>query len=118
MAGSIRPEVIASSTMMAFSAGGDHGLAHFFGRQSAARAAGAAGFLQLRFGAVGAQRAGQCFQAGGASCSGVRQGVHLAAFGYQFAGLARIGEERHRRLGVDQHQVIESDSCTPASSAR
>ena len=37
-----------------------------------------------------------------------RQLVHLAAVGHQVALLARVGEERHRRLGVDEDQVLEA----------
>ena len=36
------------------------------------------------------------------------QHVDLAALGHEVAGLARVGEERDRRLGVDQHQVAEA----------
>ncbi len=40
-----------------------------------------------------------------ASSAAAGQDVDLAAVGHQVAGLARVGEERHRRLGVDQDQV-------------
>ena len=37
-----------------------------------------------------------------------RQHVHVAAVRHEVAGLLGVGEERHRRLGVDEHQVAQS----------
>ena len=42
-----------------------------------------------------------------ASSPGRREHVHLAAVGHQVALLAGVGEERHRRHGVDEHEVLE-----------
>ncbi len=39
---------------------------------------------------------------------GPRQDMHLGALGGQQARLVRIGEERDRRLGADQDDVLEA----------
>ena len=44
--------------------------------------------------------------------------VDLAALGHQVAGLAGVGEERHRRPGVDEHEVPHPASCISMNSAR
>ena len=48
----------------------------------------------------GLQRAGGVVPSGG-------QHVHLAPVGHEVAGPARVGEERDRRDGVDQHEVTQ-----------
>ena len=51
---------------------------------------------------------GQRGERGAHVVAGAGQHVDRAAIGHQVAGLARVGEERHGRLGVDQHQVAEA----------
>ena len=47
-----------------------------------------------------------------------RELVDLAPVGHEVALLARVGEERHGRLGVDQHQVLEPARAAPRRARR
>ncbi len=67
------------------------------------RAAAGPGDVGRRAERVGQRRAGPPTGVVGA----VAEHVDLAALGHEVAGLARVGEERHRRLGVDQDQVLQ-----------
>ena len=82
-------------------------LADLFSRQPTTRTVGASRGLNCGHGVVGTQRQDQRFEAGARVLFGAGQHMHLAAFRHQFAGLARIGEKRHRCLGIDQHQMIQ-----------
>jgi hypothetical protein len=104
-----RPEVLPSSDTMAFSGSRAPRAWH-----TASAVSGPVGQLGagggLRRLAVGARP-----RRGGAASSSRRgvavevdQGVDGAPLGHQVAGLARVGEERHRRLRVDEDEVLQA----------
>ena len=106
---SIRPEVIASSTTMARSGSRWPTALQTLAavrrpRGRGGRAAGCSAGVGLRR----AQRGGELVQAGGGVLRRRGQHVHGAALRHQVAGLAGIGEERHRRFGIDQDQVLDA----------
>ena len=69
------------------------------------RAVGTAGRLQRRAASIGTERVGELLERArdivGAEC----ERVHFAAVGHEQARLVGIGEERHRRGRVDEHEV-------------
>ena len=108
--GANRPAVLPSSDTMAPSGssapthGGDLGRVEVAGRQLGP----AGGREQWRRPPGRPTSVGQRVQGADGVVGPDGQHVDLAALGHQVAGLARVGEERHRRLGVDQHQVPQA----------
>ena len=103
-----RPVVTDSSTTMAFS-----GIAIAIACAIEACVSAPVGltsstsFCGFAIGRLGAERAGQRLQRRDGILAARGHAMHLAALGLQQARLVRIGEERHRIVGLDQHDVPE-----------
>ncbi len=82
------------------------GSAHRFGGEGSGR--GAARLERLaRCGRAGAQKRCQRSDRGGHVVLGDGQRMDGAAVGHEVAGPPRVGEERHRRGGVHEHEMAE-----------
>ena len=104
-----RPDVLPSSDTMAPSGSRAPTIWH---TASAVRRAGRelGPDRGLQGGGVGggADGVGQRRQRGGGVAVGTGEHVDRAAVGHEVAGLVGVGEERHRRLGVDEDQVAQA----------
>ncbi len=82
-------------------------LADLLGRQRTCGTCGSRGLGKLRS-LVGVERLSETLEAADSVLGRRGQLVDLAAVGYEVALLAGIREERHRRLGVEKHEVLEA----------
>ena len=103
------PPVCASSTTIASSASvAPTASATAWRGERAGRAARAGTRAARRARRRGrAEPVGELGDGGDAALGDVGEHVHLAAVGHEVAGLAGVGEERHRRLRADEDEVAQ-----------